>query len=233
MQDRSKSFAGVNLAQACDELEEGRIASINEWHHLIKLLKDPFGKLTDVVDEGLLHVAITLQLGKAKKRSKKDDPESRGDTPKAGDPDFAAHFKRQSEAFLKSKEIMLRGWCAVHGIDLPEDFFSNPYAPDIGIPERLLDTSEAHGRIRRQLLIVLFVQFLLYNTSIRIHDLVVYVDQLEKSGKLSKTRLVVPGFKRTRKWIRSLLHEQDSDDHDAHEHSMIVSLGEAYVSLRY
>lgn len=116
--DRSQSFAAANIAAATTEAEKSRIESINQWHELIRLLQEPFADLTEVIDAGLQHVVITLQLvqAPAQKRSN-DDREAIGDSPpKPGDRTFAAYLDRKSEEFNKSKQLMLRGWCRLHGM---------------------------------------------------------------------------------------------------------------------
>ena len=76
-------------------------------------------------------------------------------------------------------------------------------------------------------MIMLYVEFLFYETSRRTRHLIEYADQLRDSGKLSKNRLVVPGVKRIRKWFSHALHQQDLHDDDYSE-GLTVQLGEAY-----
>lgn len=225
--DRSKSFAGASLADATTNLEKARIESISEWHELVRLLKGPFEDFTRVVNEGLQHVAITLELEKrGNDATSEGDVESRGQSPCPGDDNFSTYLKRHSDDFSTTKEVMLRGWCHVHDIELPSDYFEDPYAPDISIPKWLLASTNAQHRIRRQLLLVLYVQFLLFSTSQRVYDLVEYADGLKQQGKLDRKRLIVPGLKRLRKWLHSTLQKQDLDDNDFMD-SNAVYVGQA------
>jgi len=70
--------------------------------------------------------------------------------------------------------------------------------------------TEERRRLRRQLMVLLYVEFFLYLMAKRLHALILVVDGLRASGKLSRSRLVVPGSKRLWKWFRSsLLHSQE------------------------
>jgi uncharacterized membrane protein YccC len=53
------------------------------------------------------------------------------------------------------------------------------------------------------------IEFLLHSASRAILDLVKFADEKVESGKLSKTRLILPGFKRMKKWLMSI---GDADD---------------------
>lgn len=63
-------------------------------------------------------------------------------------------------------------------------------------------------------------------------EFVRYADRKAESGKLSRTRLVIPGSKRLRKWALSIFKTQDShgEDHlgDVNAHNGALQLGEAY-----
>ena len=225
--DRSVSFANACLSDATNEADKARIQSINEWHELIKLLKEPFASITAVIDEGLQHVAITLQLTRNPKSSlAEDDREASGDTPRPGYEEFAAYFKRRAEVFQESKKVMLRGWCRMHDIELPDDFFSNPCSKDFDIPSWMNagHFTEARKRLRRQLMIMLYIEFLLYSISRRTYDLILYADGLRDCGKLSHTRLIVPGYKRLRKWFYSALWLKQDMSADDFADGMITPL---------
>ena len=134
--DRSVSFAGTSLADVVNDAEKARIESINQWHELMKLLREPFTSVTETINEGLQHVSLTLSLPKAPKvNAKPHDREAMGDTPKPGDTAFAAYYYKRIEEFQKSKQLMLRGWSHIHGIELPDDFFTNPDTENFQAPD--------------------------------------------------------------------------------------------------
>jgi len=235
--DRSKSFANVPLSEAQDESEEVRIESVIEWHELMKRLRQPFGSITQTIDEGLEHVAITLQLApKRNERSAEDGAEAAGTTPQPGEKDFAAYYDHQSQQFLESKKEMLRAWCAIHDIELPPNFFEDPYAKDFRAPPWMNEdasVSSDRKRLRRQLFMCLYMEFLLFSVNRRVYEFMLVVESLQASGKLSKTRLIVPGVKRLRKWFVSLFRSHEGEAHedqqiDTEASATTIYLGEAY-----
>lgn len=162
--DRSQSFAAANLADASNDAERSRIETINDWHELIGILREPFDSLAELVNDGLEHVAITLQLGDRPqpKPSNQDQEAVGGVLPMPGDKEFAAYLDRKAEEFNKSKQLMLKEWSRIHGIELPSDFFAVSRKPPIDLPQQMqgLKTPE-RVRIRRQLMVFLYVEAML------------------------------------------------------------------------
>jgi hypothetical protein len=231
-------MAQARVEDAVGAEEKMRVESIQEWHYLMVRLREPLGRTTQIVDEGLQHVLITLQL--APKRSKKsgsDAVEADGDAPQPGEKGFAAYYGKRSAESVDNRKEMLRAWCAVHDIELPPNFFDDPYTADFQAPSWMNDspTSPVRSHLRRQLFLCLHLGFLIFNVNRKVYDLVLYVDELQAGGKLNKNRLIVPGLKRLRKWARSLLSHDSDDAHEdqridagAHAASSTVYLGEAY-----
>lgn len=235
--DRSVNLANATLEESHNEQEKMRIEAVNEWHELMKLLRDPFDRITQTINDGLQHVAIILELVPKPKTSGKD-VEAEGSNPSPGEKGFSTCFDKCAHDFVHSKKIMLRGWCRLHGIELPKDFFDNPDSENFEAPAWMHEGiySEAHRRLRKQLFLFLYIEFLLINISRRTHHLMIAAEGYKESGKLGKTRLVVPGYKRIRKWLKNLL----VDDRDTHEEDDIhtdgnttqVYLGDAYKNKK-
>ncbi|WPH01933.1 Hypothetical protein R9X50_00478700 [Acrodontium crateriforme] len=237
--DCSHSYANMTEAEASTDNERARIESIQEWHDLMKILREPFGKVTRAIDEGLTHVAILLQLKPTKPtRAPQDAVESDGDEPQPGDAKFVEVYNRKSLEFLESKKVMLRGWCRLHDIELSPDFFDNPYSGDISAPKWMNDgdLTGAHRKLRRQLFLCLYMEFLLFNVSRRVYDLILFAESLRSSGKLSKNRLVVPGLKRVRKYVFDMFKpssEGNSEQQiDSSSNTNTVYLGQAYKAKK-
>lgn len=230
--DRSVNLAQVGLVEAPNDQEKVRIEAINEWHELMTLLREPFHMITKTIDDGLQHVLLTMQLTKPPKKG--NDVEADGNTPQPGEKAFTAYFQSKYWEFMESKKTMLRGWCHLNGIDLPEDFFDNCEHEDFEAPKWMQEgiLSEPHRRLRRQLFLCLYIEFLLLTMAKRLHKLMILADTFRDSGKLSRTRLVVPGYKRIRKWIASLFHDDEDthgdDDIQTDGNNTQVYLGDAY-----
>lgn len=73
---------------------------------------------------------------------------------------------------------------------------------------------------------------LLHSAGQMVLDFVQFADEKAESGKLSRTRLIIPGGKRLLKWAASTFRAGDSheDDHlgDVHAQNNTLQLGEAY-----
>lgn len=97
--------------------DKTRIESLEEWHALIKSLREPFGDITAAIDQGLEHVAIRLQLGGNRIQRDTDiEADAAGQQPGPGEKGFAASYNQRSLAFLLSKQKMLRDWCSLHDV---------------------------------------------------------------------------------------------------------------------
>ncbi|KAK5738191.1 hypothetical protein LTR17_006221 [Elasticomyces elasticus] len=222
-------------AEEVPQGEKARFNSIQAWHHLMKTLHGPYNQATLAIKEGLQHVAITLQLAPQKAARQADDAaEMAGDEPGPGEKGFAAYYERRSNDFANTRKIMLGSWCEVHGIELPQTFFDDPYQADFEAPAWMNGDPMSLGRqqLRRQLFVCLHLAFLLWKTNRTVYELMLFVDSLAASGKLSKTRLIVPGFKRLRKWAMSIFkHDNEAHDDqqiDSGSSAPAVYLGEAY-----
>jgi hypothetical protein len=159
--DDAASLSGTTLG----DMTKRR--AVLEWHELMRALREPFQEMADVIDEGLEHAMIDLRLIKVKKPTP-GDAESKGDRPKPGDEGFAEYLNQRTKAFHKRKQSMLIAWCRVRGIELPDDFFTNPEVmKNFQDPDWLkLDFDPAlRARSRRQLYICLYMEFLLWCTT--------------------------------------------------------------------
>ncbi|PKX97326.1 uncharacterized protein P174DRAFT_418298 [Aspergillus novofumigatus IBT 16806] len=190
---------------------------VHEWNEIMKAVHDPFASIIETIDSGLEHISLSLQLTKSPKASlgKKDAP-----TEGVADLEASAEKPRPRE---KQGE----------GHHLTPDFFERPSSDLPDLDEFLLDKSGVgRDRSRRQLYLFLYMEQLLYSTGHTVLDFIHFADEKVKSGKLSRSRLIIPGAKRLLKWLRSILQAEDTheDDHlgDIHTQNHILQLGEAY-----
>nr|POF21092.1 hypothetical protein CFP56_66506 [Quercus suber] len=199
--------------------QTAKAKSIQEWHQLMSSLREPFGQITAAIDEGLEHIAISLQLASETRQHHADIETGVGQRhPKPGEENFAAHYNQRSLAFLASKRKMLRDWCISHD------------ATPQWMQDGRLDHS--HRRLRHQLFVCLFVEFLLFSISRRVYDMILFVESIKISGKLSRNRLIVPGSKRMRKWLIETFARKveghGAEQIDLGEKGVAVSLGAGY-----
>ncbi|KAF9894765.1 hypothetical protein FE257_006655 [Aspergillus nanangensis] len=225
-----------------------RHRAVQEWNEIMSAVHDPFKEMIHSVDEGLQHVSFVLKLSKPPKKSATamnnqaaanggDDVEASAATGKMpGDKGFAVHFEKRLQDFKVAKRIALRTWSEEKGITLPADFFDRPTsaAPDIEVPQD--ESSNGRDRSRRQLYLFLYMDQLLASTGQMVLDFVRFADEKEASGKLSRNHLIIPGWKRLRKWFTSIFKADDSHEDDTlgdiNTQNNILHLGEAYRHRR-
>jgi hypothetical protein len=208
-----------------DDIERKQ-KKIEELHHLMKSLHEPFETMSTSIAAAFQHVLITFELTKPPK--KQQDEESKGEYPRPGTAGFAEAYRKQLDEFIDSKKKSLREWCSHHDITLPPDFFDSGFVP----PEHDSDEDDIREYNRRQLYFALYVEYLLTRVGMAALDLVVYADERKQAGALSKTRLIVPGLKTLKKWVRCTFGKEDlADEHTADYDSAgsrTLHLGEAY-----
>lgn len=230
---------------------------VHGWNDIMTAVHDPFASMIETIDEGLQHAKYVLQLAKPPKGlsssapRNSDDVEARAAAVPPGEKGFADNFEKRLRQFGTAKRVALRTWSADHGFPLPDDFFDNPSAVRPDFELALNGDRNERDRARRQLYLFLYVSCpncdigdsgiadrsdkmdqLLHSTGQVVLNFVRFADERSASGKLSKTRLIVPGVKRMKKWLQSSFTVEDSpenDDYgDIHTQSHILQLGEAY-----
>lgn len=223
--------------------ERSRIEAVEDWHQLSEMLKDPFTKIIGHIDEGFEHILFTLQLTKPPKdrSSPKGDVEANGDDPKPGQDGFTKAFEQRVHSFLNKKHALLKSYCETRGIELAPGFFENPRNADFSAPDWYYKQTptETRQRYRRQLYLVLYMDFLIGSIGQAVLDFVHFADEKAASGKLSKKRLIVPGFKRTRKWVMAAFSRREDAYADEQQgmnedgsRAANIYLGDAYHKRR-
>ncbi|KAJ9660707.1 hypothetical protein H2201_006786 [Coniosporium apollinis] len=226
--------------------QEKQKRAIHEWNDIMKAVHEPFSSITQVLDEGILHAMLCLKLQKPAKQKEgnnvqdgfgagADDVEARGEDSQPGGKGFAEYLDRKSQEFYHGKEMVLQTWCERKGIRLAPDFFDHPADAlySTASMERVM-TEGTHARNQRQLYLLLYMEFLFYSISQSVLALVRFADAKVADGTMSKTRLIVPGLIRMKKWIKSMYKVEDTSDGDDRVMSDVdgagntLYLGEAY-----
>jgi hypothetical protein len=226
-----------------DEEKRVRSAIVKDWTENIKALHEPFASIISASCDGLEHAALQLQLKKPPKTAKNsaaDDVEAKAQGTQPGDPGFAEHLQRKIHEFYSGKREMLQDWCQRHGFDLTPDFFDNTKAANIAFVDWKSNMNEdVHLRNQRQLYLLLYMEFLLYSTAKSILGLVKFSDELVANGTISKTRLLMPGWKRLKKWAKTFLSTQEGpseeprgDLGDFDQAAALVDLGSAFSARK-
>jgi hypothetical protein len=236
--ERAANFHGWTQEHLENGLTEDektvRNTLIAEWTDNIRSLRRSLEALTTVICDGLEHASLQLQFAKRPKST--IDVEAKTETARPGESGFADLLERVINDHHTGKREMLRDWTQRHGIDLPADFFDRVQSA----PQRFLNefpgaSEEVHFRNQRQLYMLLYMDFLIWSCAKAILTLVRYTDELVASGALSKTRLIVPGWRRLRKWAMTFLNTQEGPSEDSRgdlgdidQAAAVVDLGSAF-----
>ncbi|KAJ5166764.1 uncharacterized protein N7482_005545 [Penicillium canariense] len=224
--------------------EEVRHRVVRDWNDIMRAVHDPFAEMIKTIDEGLLHISYAFRLTKPPKKTTSApttnkepgeegrDIEASAEDTAPGGKGFAAHFEKKLGEFRSAKRIALQTWAEEKGINLPTDFFEHPSSVE-ALKGDFFSASASHqDRSRRQLYLFLYMDQLLHSTGRTVLDFIHSADGVVAKGKLSRTRLIIPGSKRMWKWVKGWLKAEDTheDDHlgDVHAQNSSLELGEAY-----
>lgn len=176
------------------------------WSAVMKQVQEPFEILSEAIDQGLEHAGICLEfLPRPRKASRQAaEPPSASsyidveaaDEPCPGDPGFARVIEEKVQAFHSRKGELLRTWVQERGIDLDSE-----------------DADRSSFRSERdqvQLYIILYLENLMHASGDAVQDLISFADEKVEDGTMSKKRLIVPSFRRLRKWFLSIFSKEDS-----------------------
>ncbi|KXX82691.1 hypothetical protein MMYC01_201068 [Madurella mycetomatis] len=176
------------------------------WNKVMKQMHEPFGILSEALDQGLEHAGICLELlprpknGSPKRGKPASDPPrvdiEAGEGLKPGDRGFTEVINGKVDAFHSKKGELLRIWIREKGFDLNEDNIN---------PTRL--PSE---RDQVQLNVILYMENLMHASGDAVQELVAFADGKIRDGTMSRKRLITPTFRRLRKWILAVFSSEDS-----------------------
>ncbi|KIW03822.1 uncharacterized protein PV09_05121 [Verruconis gallopava] len=219
-----------------DEMKT-RAAAVKDWADNLKAMHASFNSIITAACQGLEHVAIQLELKKPPRESlSADDDEAKVGIVGPGDAEFAAHLEAKIQEFSSGKREMLQDWGERHGIKLSADFFETRRTVDFPFHEQSGNTDEnVHERNQRQVYLLLYMEFLLWSSAKAVLALVKYSDELIANGTMSKSKLILPGWKRLRKWLRTFLNTEEGpteetrgDLGDINQTAILVDLGSAF-----
>ncbi|KAI9648995.1 hypothetical protein NHQ30_001561 [Ciborinia camelliae] len=199
--DRSEQWEHMPLES---KVEEKRL-----WNEVMKTLHEPFASVTAVMDQGMEHAALTLELVPRPKKKAAGDVETADEQSKPGGDGFLAYMEQTLDEFYKKRGTTLKKWAQEK--DLPAEQFdaSRP----IPVPGGPVSGDEAsHRRDQQQLYLILFMENLLYSAGLAVIELVRFADGKVKDGTMKKNRLIMPGQRRLKKWILGISHADMTAD---------------------
>ncbi|KAM0311957.1 hypothetical protein ACHAO8_006730 [Botrytis cinerea] len=179
------------------------------WNEVMKTLHEPFAIVTAVMDQGLEHAALTLELVPRPKKKAAGDVETADAQSKPGDAGFLAYMEQALNDFYKKRGATLKKWAHEKGLSA-EQFDASRPIPPTGAP--VSGDEAAHRRDQQQLYLILFMENLLYTAGLAVIDLVRFADGKVEDGTMKKNRLILPGQRRVKKWILGLANADTNAD---------------------
>ncbi|KAK5655727.1 hypothetical protein OQA88_5264 [Cercophora sp. LCS_1] len=171
------------------------------WNEVMKQLHEPFGILSKAIDQGLIHAGICLELlPRPKGSGKAKDVEARGQNVKPGEVGFSQTICQHLQEFRSKRSEVLSTWGKERAI-IDEDRLNGPGGH---LPE------EWWERERSQLYVVLYMETLMLSSGQAVQELVAYAEKKVTDGTMTKKRLILPGYRRMRKWLRAIFNNEDS-----------------------
>lgn len=242
--ERRQVFANsqVRLPLA-DEIGEDEVRKmiVNDWSEYMQHLHGHMVAFFGLIDEGIEHTLLGLRLKKPGKGlkdhmpSQGNDVEARAEDTRPGSKGFATYFDEHIRQYHAGKDIALRMWCEKKGIVLPDDFFDHPSTKTQNIFSVGCDESYAlHQRKQRQLYLLLYMEYLINAVARGMHEYVKFADELNANGTFARKRIILPGKKRAKKWLKSIFQTSDTSQEDPNTGADIggntqnVELGAAY-----
>ena len=157
-----KGWTKEHINSLSEEDKSDREQGIVDWNNNMKLIHDSIGEVMNVMDEGIEHILLRLELKTRPKQKKSapelEDVESKAQSTASGEGGFATYLEAKITTFYTGKQLNLTKWGKLHGIELPPDFFDHPY----DVTSNLLHETGTQGQQRRlqnqrQLYLLLYV----------------------------------------------------------------------------
>ncbi|MCJ1310085.1 hypothetical protein MMC25_003746 [Agyrium rufum] len=203
-----------------------REQEVHEWNDIFKTVHGPFEAMGEALHDAFDHAMYALELQKKPKKKKESkgqpdnsDLESQPPKVEPGDPTFAKDLEVRLQAYHDRREETLRVWCKQKGIELPADAFTNTthsHDQQIFIQN---ETPEQHLRNKRQLYLILYLEYLLHSAGVSVVNLVKYADVKVESGYMKRNHIIVPGKRRLQKWFWGVFKMEDSDADHTPDHA--------------
>ncbi|KUJ08768.1 uncharacterized protein LY89DRAFT_764104 [Mollisia scopiformis] len=171
-----------------------------QWHVIFEQLHEPILELQKTMAEGLDHSLYQLELVKKPKVAVRGDVEASAEDNGPGRKGFAKRLETGIEQFLKQREGPLREWCAEKGMDhsTERDSMKPNHYP-------------LHQRHQSQLYLILDLEYSFLMAARAILDLVKFADSKVEDGTMAQNRLILPSWRRIKKWIIASYTREDSN----------------------
>ncbi|TVY43748.1 hypothetical protein LOCC1_G004666 [Lachnellula occidentalis] len=184
------------------------------WQNSIAALVESARITVESIKDGLEHAALQLEIIPKPgtryyfwlpgvKRTEKTDLEAEGEVIKPGNPQFSKLLGDKLVEFSTRRVEALTAWADCKGLSAAQ-IEKLQSIGDFDIDEEPVDGHARFLKDRRQLYLILYVQYMIYTTGVAVLKLCKFSDTLVAEGILSRNRLIVPSLRRLRKWFVSV-----------------------------
>ncbi|KAK8007793.1 hypothetical protein PG989_001783 [Apiospora arundinis] len=217
------------------EVVEEKNAEKRIWNEIMKQLHEPLETLSAALDQGLEHGGILLEILPRPKKAKKAaadgaDVEAKGDAVEPGDPGFARSLEEKVKNFEAVKVDILRTWARERGLA-----FDESAAADMENMPSFPANGNRHQRDQFQLFLLLYIEKLMTEIAESVRGFVHFADQKVADGTMSKNRLIVPKYRRIKKWISSIFspaNEEAAESNDLLDVGTVVYMGDSFAAKK-
>ncbi|KAK8108482.1 hypothetical protein PG984_014283 [Apiospora sp. TS-2023a] len=222
------------------EVVEEKNAEKRIWNEIMKQLHEPLETLSEALDQGLEHAGLVLEILPRPKKAKKAkdaadanaDVEAKGDSVQPGDPGFARTLEEKVKSFEAVKVDILTSWASQRGLAFDE---STAAAADLDRMPSFPTRGNRHQRDQFQLFLLLYIEKLMTEIGDSVRGFVAFADQKAADGTMAKNRLIIPKYRRIKKWVSSIfsVNEGDStENNDLLDTSNIVYSGDSFATKK-
>lgn len=219
------------------EVVEEKNAEKRIWNEIMKQLHEPLETLSEALDQGLEHAGLVLEILPRPKKAKKKtdaadaDVEAKGDSVQPGDPGFARTLEEKVKSFEAVKVDILTSWASQRGLA----FDASAAGADLEHMPSFPSRGNRHQRDQFQLFLLLYIEKLMTEIGDSVRGFVAFADAKAADGTMSKNRLIIPKYRRIKKWVSSIFsggEGESTENNDLLDTSNIVYMGDSFATKK-
>ncbi|KAM7193793.1 Protein of unknown function (DUF2422) domain containing protein [Naviculisporaceae sp. PSN 640] len=193
------------------------------WNSVMRQMHEPFEILSEAIDQGLQHAAIRLEITPRPKPKASKDVEAQAGKLLPGDSGFSQLLDDKIKTFNSRRGELLRAWVTEREAALQEERIDNP------------EYKYSAARLERdqvQFYILLFMENLMHTAGMAVQEFVAFADTKVEDGTMNRSRLILPGFRRLKKWFIGIISNEDSSAEQSPDmmegNANIIYFGDGY-----
>ncbi|KUJ22759.1 uncharacterized protein LY89DRAFT_637035 [Mollisia scopiformis] len=203
-----------------------------EWTDMLSKVRDTFEGMVEILDESLLHVLILLGFVPASTRGsstrEEDVEKGAGTLPRAGEVGFGDHLEQRIKEFRRTRTEELKRWAGERGLN--SVFRSGVKGAPPSAGSEIAAATSRDILASKRLHIIMFMEYLLWSTSLSILSLVLFSEQKSTS---KTTHLILPKLRTLKKWLFGLLSGDPSSSSNLTDPDPLTISSEIYLGSSF